>query len=85
MDTAFLIISLFFPRIALFIGYFFAGWIPVNPVPFWGDVMMSILIPRILIIVYIASTLGIKSGWFWIHLIFALSVYLIELTRVFSD
>jgi hypothetical protein len=74
MDTLFLVLSLFFPRIAL-LFYYIGGSIPSNPVPFWADAAMAVLIPRVLIIVYIASNLGISSGWFWLHLIVAILAY----------
>jgi len=68
MDTPFLIISLFFPRVVLFI-YYAKGWIPTNTVPLLLDVLLAVFIPRLLILIYIYQTLGTGSVWFWIHLI----------------
>lgn len=69
MDIAtwFLVLSLFFPRITLLIAWF-SGSIPPNDIPFWGDFFMAILIPRVLILIYIVSILGVMSPWFWIHI-----------------
>ena len=74
MDTIFLILSLFIPRIILII-YYFLNQIPGNSVPFLGDIILTILIPRALILIYIAQNLGIQSPWFWIHLIVAIFFY----------
>jgi len=75
MDTVFLILSLFIPRITLVIFYFIHS-IPVNSVPFIGDVLLTIFLPRVLILIYIVDNLGTHSPWFWIHLIVAIIVYL---------
>jgi len=75
MENTFLILSLFLPRITLII-YYLMHLIPVNNVPFIGDVLLSVFLPRILILIYIADTLGTSSAWFWIHLIVAVLVYL---------
>lgn len=75
MDNVFLVISLFFPRIMLII-YYFMHSIPTNSVPFIGDVLLTVFIPRALILIYIADNLGTGSHWFWIHLVIAILVYL---------
>ena len=64
-----LFFSLFFPRISLFFAYV-SHAIPVNPVPYWGDVVLAIFVPRVLMIIYIASTLGWDNGWMVAHIIF---------------
>lgn len=51
--------------------------IPFNTVPFFGDVLLSIFLPRVLIIIYIAQNLGTESPWFWIHLIVGIVVYIV--------
>lgn len=74
MDNIFLILSLFLPRITILI-YYFSNSIPLNSVPFLGDILLSIFLPRVLILIYIADNFGIESPWFWIHLVAALFVY----------
>jgi len=74
MDTAFLVISLFLPRTTLIIYYLFLQ-IPMNTVPFIGDILLTVFIPRVLIVIYIAQNLGTDSPWFWIHLVTAVLVY----------
>ncbi len=74
MDTIFLVLSLFLPRTILII-YFFLNQIPLNTVPFIGDIILTIFIPRALILIYIAQNLGTDSPWFWIHLVVAVLVY----------
>ncbi|MBK8980906.1 MAG: hypothetical protein IPM38_00955 [Ignavibacteria bacterium] len=74
MDTLFLVVSLFLPRTILII-YFLLNQIPLNTVPFIGDVLLTVFIPRALVLIYIAQTLGTDSPWFWIHLVTALLVY----------
>lgn len=78
MDTLFLVLGLFLPRLTLIIYYFFLGGIPVNTVPFILDIGLAIFLPRVLIIIYIVQTpgLGTDSPWFWIHLAVAVIVYL---------
>ncbi|MGH2574561.1 MAG: hypothetical protein ACRDFC_02555 [Ignavibacteria bacterium] len=49
--------------------------IPNNTVPFIGDVLLTIFLPRVLVLIYIAANLGTTSVWFWIHLVVALAVY----------
>lgn len=75
MDTIFLVLSLFLPRTVLIIYYFVVHQIPLNNVPFIGDVLLTIFIPRALILIYIAEDLGTDSPWFWIHLVVALMLY----------
>jgi hypothetical protein len=74
MDTAFLVISLFLPRTTLVIYYFFLQ-IPFNTLPWIGDFLLTIFLPRVLVLIYIAQNLGTDSPWFWIHLVVALIVY----------
>jgi hypothetical protein len=74
MDNTFLILSLFLPRITLII-YYLIHSIPVNNIPFIGDVLLAVFLPRVLILIYIADHLGINSYWFWIHLVVAVLVY----------
>ena len=64
----FLVLGLIFPRITLFIAWM-GGSIPANNIPFIGDLFMAIFVPRVLIIIYIATNMGF-CPWFWIHLAF---------------
>lgn len=68
IDTWFLILSLFLPRLALIIALL-TGNIPYNTIPFWGDFFMAVFIPRVLIFIYILTCLGF-GGWAIAHLIF---------------
>ncbi len=74
MDTIFLALSLFLPRLTLII-YFVINQIPYNTVPFIGDIVLTVFIPRALILIYIAQNLGTDSPWFWIHLVVAVIFY----------
>lgn len=66
VQTWFLILGLFLPRVALVIAWF-SGDIPLNPIPFWGDVIMAALFPRFLIMFYVLFALG-GGVWFWAYL-----------------
>ena len=70
----FLILSLFVPRLTLFIGWV-TGTLPYNTVPFLADFVMAIFLPRVLICIYIAGVMGFCL-WFWIHLAVAIVVCL---------
>ncbi len=74
MDTIFLVLSLFLPRITLLIYYFSHG-IPANNMPLIGDFLLTVFLPRVLILIYVVDNLGTSSPWFWIHLIAAILVY----------
>jgi hypothetical protein len=81
MDNYFLILSLFFPRCVL-VWYYFNSWMPLNFVPLWGDVLMSVFVPRILILVYIYQNFGADNIWFIIHCLVCVLVYA---SRMFSS
>ena len=68
MDNNFLIWTLFFPRITL-IYYYANNWIPANAIPFFGDVVMTVIIPRLLVLFYIYQNIGANNFWFWAHLV----------------
>jgi len=70
INEALLVASLFFPRISLLVAYV-SGLIPFNTVPFIGDFALTVLFPRVLMLIYIYQNQGI-DGWFVIHLIFLL-------------
>lgn len=44
--------------------------------PFIGDILLTVFLPRVLILIYVADNLGTSSPWFWIHLVAAVVVYL---------
>ncbi len=65
MDQVFLTVALFIPGITLCVAYI-TGDVPLNEVPFWGDLVLAIVSPRLLIILYIYHNLGV-GVWFWVH------------------
>lgn len=73
INENFLFLSLFLPRIGLWWAWA-NSYIPANSIPFIGDFFMTLLFPRVLILIYIATTDGI-NGWFIAHLIFAIIAY----------
>jgi hypothetical protein len=44
--------------------------------PFIGDALLTVFLPRVLVLIYVADNLGTSSPWFWIHLVAAIFVYL---------
>lgn len=71
MITLVLILGLFYPRVALILGHYGHGILP-NPFPFWLDFWLAVLVPRILIIAYIAvnwSSLADSGLWITLHII----------------
>lgn len=79
----FLVLGLIFPRITLLIAWFSHG-IPANNIPFLGDFFMAVFIPRVLILIYIATNMGL-CAWFWIHLVFLAIVWVFNGIRVVSS
>ena len=73
IETWFLVLGLFLPRVTLVAAYF-TYHVPSNNVPFILDVVGAIVLPRVLICIYIAYNMGYNE-WFWLHLIVALVVY----------
>lgn len=65
--TWLLVLTLFLPRLGLFIAWM-TGQIPANTMPFIGDAILAIFLPRLLMIFYIIGIYGF-GGWFWAHLI----------------
>lgn len=63
-----LAVSLIFPRISLLIAWF-GGQIPHNDIPFIGDALLAVLLPRVLMLIYIGTNLGVGNVWFIIHAI----------------
>lgn len=63
----FLLLSLFVPRLVLFV-WWMANNLPYNTTPFFGDVLCTIFLPRVLVLVYIYQNMGL-GPWFYIHLV----------------
>ena len=76
MDVYFLIFSLFFPRIVLFVYILrVPSASPANAVPQWADILLGIFMPRVLILIYIYQTMGVENVWFIAHLVVAILAY----------
>ncbi len=73
IETWFLVLGLFLPRVTLVAAYL-THTVPPNNVPFLLDVLGTVFLPRVLICIYIAFNMGYNE-WFWLHLIVALIVY----------
>lgn len=69
MENALLFWSLFFPRFSLLIAYMTSS-IPINNVPLGLEFVLTLFVPRVLMLVYVISTLGWDSGWTIAHIIF---------------
>ncbi len=74
IETWLLVVTLFVPRIALAIAYF-SHQIPANTIPFIGDVLLYVFLPRVLMVIYIYDHLGWQNPWFWIHIVAAVIVW----------
>lgn len=68
MDFYFLLFSLFFPRIVMLV-FLAIERFPANQVPLWGDILLGVLFPRILILIYIYQNMGYENIWFAAHLV----------------
>jgi hypothetical protein len=76
MDIYFLIFSLFFPRIVLLVFFLlYPQLYPANAVPQWADILLSIFMPRVLILIYIYQNLGADNVWFIAHLVVMILAY----------
>jgi len=74
IETWLLVVTLFLPRIALLIAYF-SHQIPLNNIPFIGDLLLYIFLPRLLMVIYIYDNMGWENPWFWIHIVVAVIVW----------
>ncbi|HEY3250704.1 MAG TPA: hypothetical protein VGK25_06255 [Ignavibacteria bacterium] len=74
IETWLLVLTLFIPRIALFIAYF-AHQIPSNNIPFIGDLLLYVFFPRVLMVIYIYDHYGWDTPWLWIHIVVAIIVW----------
>lgn len=73
----FLVVSLFLPRLGLFILWYH-DW--MFPVPQPGSGLLWFFIPRVLIIIMVYGAFGM-TGWFWLHTIVAVLTYLCGYAR----
>jgi hypothetical protein len=80
IETWFLFLSLFLPRLALLIAYC-GGTIPANTMPFIGDLLLAFFIPRALIVFYIYENLGTSSPWFTAHIVALLLAIVLAVLR----
>jgi hypothetical protein len=67
----FLVLSLFLPRLCLFIGWLHMWSFIVPPI---GATLLWIFLPRVLVLIFIYAHLGLTL-WFWIHLVTAIVVW----------
>ncbi len=67
----FLVLAIFLPRVALFVEWFDQVRFPV---PWPGDALLWIFLPRVLVLLMIYTRLGVGT-WFWIHLLAAILTY----------
>jgi hypothetical protein len=74
IETWLLVLTLFIPRISLLIAYF-SHQVPVNNIPFIGDLLLYIFLPRLLMVIYIYDNMGWENPWFWIHIVVAIIVW----------
>lgn len=81
MDFYFLLFSLFFPRIVLLVYFLLIGRFPHSTIPFFGDVLMGVFIPRVLILIFIYQDMGMNNIWFAAHLIALILTYFGGTTR----
>lgn len=81
-EHSFYIASMFIPRLTILFAWFISdGVIPKNPIPFWGDIILSIFVPRILITIYAMINGEIIYGI--IH--FILFIFMFSYTRSDSN
>lgn len=74
IETWILVLTLFIPRISLLIAYF-SHQIPPNNIPFIGDLLLYMFLPRLLMVIYIYDNMGWQNPWFWIHIVVAIIVW----------
>ncbi len=80
MDFYFLLFSLFFPRIVLLV-YFLIERFPHSSIPLWGDALLGVFVPRILILIFIYENMGYDNIWFAAHLLALILTYFTGGTR----
>jgi small-conductance mechanosensitive channel len=70
----FLVLSLFLPRLSLIAAFYTAGAFP-HLFSLWFSIPMALFIPRVLILIAIATVMGL-CPWFWVHLVVAVIVWM---------
>lgn len=55
--------------------FMFPELFPANSVPQWGDLLLGIFFPRILILIYIYQNMGYDNIWFAAHLVVMILAY----------
>jgi hypothetical protein len=78
----FLVLALFIPRIALIAAFFTDGAFP-HLFTKWLSVPLAVFLPRVLVLIAIATAMGI-CPWFWIHLVIAVLVWFASALRVYT-
>lgn len=63
-----LVVGLFFPRLTLFLAWFFSAY-PVNTLSDLVNFVLWIFVPRFLIAFYIYADMGTHNIWFWAYVI----------------
>ena len=74
IPTWWLVLSLFFPRVTIILSYFGHMLPHHHGIPLWGSVILTVILPRVLVLIYIYQNLGIGL-WFFIHAFVALCVW----------
>jgi hypothetical protein len=54
---------------------------PQSTIPLWGDLILGIFVPRILILIFIYQNLGTDNIWFAAHLVALILTYFTGGTR----
>ena len=80
----FLLLSLFVPRLVLFV-WWMTNNLPHNTTPFFGDVVCTVFLPRVLVLIFIYQNMGMESPWFWVHLIVLIIAWTYNLTHFESN
>jgi hypothetical protein len=76
MDFYFLLFSLFVPRLVMLVYLLlYPQLFPANQVPQWGDILLGVFAPRILILIYIYQNMGWNNIWFAAHLVVMILAY----------
>jgi len=57
---------------------------PHNNIPLWGDALLGLFIPRILILIFIYQNMGYDNIWFAAHLAALILTYFTGGTRTNS-
>jgi hypothetical protein len=83
IPTWFLLLSLVFPRITIFIAWMTSTLPAWAGAPWFLKFLMAALVPRILVLCYIGIIMGL-CAWFWVHVIALIIAGLITFARLAS-